>query len=286
MINFTIGTLALVTNNVPALGFLLQTPIEGFEAPDYRNTSFSLPGRHGASFSSQFYDTRLINLQGIIMATNPTDFETYRQQLSLATALKRDANGYPIPTRISFTTMANKSYYIDVYFDKPIFPYEKPNMSSFMLTATAADPFIYGATQVVSGNISPPTGGGYVVPMIVPYASSGSTGGVVTLNNAGVEDVKPLIYLYGSLTSPLITNQTTGKSLQLSYTLAAINNATIDMANQTIKLNNSSSLIGSKTITSDWWALQPGNNNISISTNSSSDTGYAVIKFNPPYVGV
>lgn len=281
---FTIGSLSLITSSLPTAGFTLQQPVQGLEGPNHRTNSFSRPGRHGATVSSQFYDARMITLQGTIGGTSFADFETNRKALIAATAINLDANGYPVATRITFTMLDGASYYVDCFFDKPLMDLTAPTRCDFQVVATAANPFIFGSTQVTSSSISPPSGGGYVVPMIVPYISAAATGGSVTLNNAGSEQAWPIITLTGPLTTPVVTNTTTGKYLQLSYTIATGDQVIIDMYAQTITLSGAS-LIGTKTLASDWWGLVPGNNTISLTTTSSGDTGSMTVAFNPPYVG-
>ncbi|MBJ8343934.1 phage tail domain-containing protein [Antrihabitans sp. YC2-6] len=286
MQDFSIDTLELIVDMAPANGYLLQTPIEGLDGPNHRTGSYSRPGRHGVTVSSIFYGERLIKLRGKVIGTSAADFEDKRQALINALAVTKDENGYPTPTRLSFTTLAGRSYYVDAYFDKPIMDLYTPASCEFMVTALVGDSFIYGATTVNSGNISRPSGGGYVVPMVLPYDSAPSSGGTITVTNDGTEESLPLITLTGLLTNPIITNDTTGKFIQLEYTLASGDTAVIDMNELLITLNDSASLIGSKTITSDWWGIAPGDNSISITTDSPSDDGFATLSFNAAYLGI
>ncbi|WP_396246700.1 phage distal tail protein [Gordonia sp. CNJ-863] len=181
--------------------------------------------------------------------------------------------------------MAGDSYIVDIYFDKPLMNMESPIHATYQVTGVCADPFIFGASTVTSAQIRPPSGGGYAVPMIVPYISDASVGGSITLTNDGTETAMPVITLTGLLTQPVLSNQTTGKRLELNYVLPEGEPLTIDMENQLI-IRSGASQIGAKTIASDWWGLAPGPNAISLTTMSSSDTGYALLTFNPPYMGV
>ena len=285
MQEFKIDTLVVMTGGVPAPGFTLSIPIEGLDGPKHRMSSFSKPGRHGVEVSAQFYDDRLVNLTGLIYGETVEEFEANRRALIRAVAIKKDDDGYPLPTRVTFTTMAGASYYVDVFFDKPIMNMESPIDTTYQVTGVCADPFIFGDTTVTSAQIRPPSGGGYSVPMIVPYISDASVGGSITLTNVGEETAMPVITLTGLLTQPVITNQTTGKRLELNYTLPAGQTMTIDMSRQLI-IRSGASQIGAKTIASDWWGIAPGTNTISVMSMSSSDSGYAVLTFNPPYVGV
>ncbi|MEV0360075.1 hypothetical protein AB0H71_28855 [Nocardia sp. NPDC050697] len=286
MKDFAIGTLPFMSNGVASSGYILQTPVEGLDGPDIRTTAFSRPGADGMIVSNQLYDGRTLKLVGKVLGTSFEEFEANRRALIAAVAIQRDSNGYPVPVRVSFTTMAGASFYVDVHFGKPIMDWQNPVDGDFMLVGTAPSPFIFGATPVVSGNISRPTGGGYAVPMAVPYISMASTGGVVDLNNVGNATAMPIITLTGNLTHPILTNRTTGERLELDYTVPSGSEVVIDMAEPSILLDDSLSLIAAKTNSSDWWGLEPGINSIALDTASASDGGYASLSFNPPYTGV
>lgn len=282
---FSIGSLSLISGSVPTPGFSLHLPVSGLDGPERRINTLSRPGQHGAIVSSELYDARLITLNGRITGTSYADFENNRKAFIAATAISLDSNRYPVPTRISFTMLDGSSYYVDVIFDKPLMDLTYPMLADFQVTATAPNPFIFAATSVTSGAVSPPSGGGYVVPMIVPYTSAAATGGSTILNNAGSETAWPIITLTGPLATPVLSNNTTGSLLQLNYTLATGDQVIIDMFNHTITLNGAS-LISTKTATSDWWGLQPGNNTVTLTTTNTSDTGSMTVAYNTPYVGV
>ncbi|MFI2837537.1 phage distal tail protein [Mycolicibacterium sp. PDY-3] len=288
MINLTIGDLVVIANGVPTSGYLLQTPIEGLDGPERRLSTYARSGFHGLRASSHKYGGRIINLVGSVYSdTSFAEFEERRKALIAATAINYDSGGRETPVRVSFTTMAGQDYYIDCYFDKPDLPLEQPVQSSFQIVGTSVDPFIYAATGVTSAAIRPPSGGGFVIPFVLPFVSAAATGGSVVLNNAGSEIAWPVITLSGPLTTPVITNATTGTYLQLAYTIGTGDQVIIDMHpdNRSITVNGAS-LISTKTDTSDWWSLPPGNSAITLTTTNTGDTGSMVVAFNPPSVGV
>lgn len=285
MQSFKIKDLYLIQNGEATPGFLLQTPINGLESPPIRQNNIARPGRHGSLVTSQYYDGRPISWPGVVSGENPSQYENNRRALLDAVKMVHDDIGYPLPIPVEFTTLSGKSYFANCYFDAPRFALEMPDSAAFHISGLIADPFIFGAVQVVSPTIAPPTGGGYVVPMIVPYTSAGAAGGSVSLANSGQENAMPIITLTGKLTNPTVTNQTTGKFLQLNYTIPVGSTVIIDMANQTITQDGSSK-IATKTVTSDWWDIVPGVNTISVDSTSTSDNGSGLVKFYPPFVGI
>lgn len=285
MRSFQIGSLQLINNSQAAPGFIPQT-FTGLDSPDYRTNEYARPGQDGAIISSMFYDARTVTVEGQLYGTSGLEYESYRQALIAACAINKDSNNYPTPTRVTFTTMGGTSYFFDAIIGRPIIEMQKPLLSDFHLTMTVTNPFIFGNTAFTSPNIAPATGGGFILPVVLPIVSSAAVGGVVTVTNVGQATTLPTITLTGLLTQPALYNQTTGKSMQLSYTINSGDTVVIDMYNKTITLNGSSSLLSTKTSSSDWWGVQPGANQISISTISSGDTGYAVVSGNPSFIGV
>lgn len=285
MRSFAIGSLSLLANNVSAPNFILQIPISGLDAPSYRTNYFSKPGEDGGKVSSLFYDQRPVSLTGAVYANDPAAFETARQALQTACAINKNAAGDPIPTLITYTTLAGNSYFFYAYIDKPIMDYTQPNMCNFLITMTVADPFIYGATQVQSGAILTPSGGGFILPVILPIVSTPTSGGTATLTNGGNARSFPTITLTGPLTNPFIYNQAIGKSMQLNTTIPGGSTVVIDMANKTIMLNGNTPLLSTKDSLSEWWAMVPGPNPITFNTSSTSDTGNLMINFYPAWLG-
>lgn len=283
MRSFNIGSLALITNFVGHPNITLQTPISGLDSPLIRMSSNPKPGDNGSVVSSMFYDNRLVGLTGEIWANNPTDFEAARRALANAVLITKDSNGYPVPTRITFTTLAGTNYYVDVYFDRPIMDYDKPNVSKFTVIGTCVNPFLFGASGYSSGNMTVGTAGGYLSPYISPYITGSTTGGTGTINNLGNVDAPPVLTLVGPLTSPYIYSTATGKFMQINYTINAGDTVKIDMGAKTIILNNSSSLNSYKATGADWFNVLPGLNSFNFSTSSSSDTGFALITGNPAF---
>lgn len=287
MINFQIDTLPIITNSQPNTGYLLQTPIKGLESPKYRTDSSDRPGIDGSRVTGQFYGSRIIDLTGLVYdQSSASNFEILRQKLGTAVSIKKNIYGEPIPTKVTLTTLGGNNYFFNAFFEEPEMPLETINASTFQLVCEVPDAYIFSTTLIDTGTVMPPSTGGYVVPMVLPYVSAGSVGGSVTVNNPGQVDVYPIVNLTGPLTNPIMYNQTTGAYIQLNYTLPAGNTIRIDMANQLVTLNNSSSAINTKSLASSWWQMVKGVNVISLQTSNSSDTGYASAQFYPGYLTV
>lgn len=285
MYNFKIGTLDLIIAGVPQNGILLQTPINGLDDPDRRINVYSNTGQDGSTISGAFYDKRLVRLVGQITSPNPVAHEAARRLLSTACRIQRDDYGQPILTRVSFTTMGGNDYFFDAILDQPKYPWDIINLTDFLVTMTAGDPFLYTPSEVISPWIGIATGGGFISPFISPFTLGTASGGVITVTNNGNVEANPVIEIMGPMTWPYLYNQTTGDFMRITTTINAGDTAKIDMKKRTITLNDSSSLMAFKTTDSDFWKLAMGLNTITVNTISTSDTGAARVRFFTPYLG-
>lgn len=283
MQEFTLGSLQLLGTGIT--DYILQTPIEGLDAPDYRLNYYDKPGEDGGVVSSAFYGSRMVSLNGIVRGGSPQGFENARHALVAACAINKDSTGFPELTRLTFKTLAGNSYFIDAIVRRPIIAFDQVGYSKFLITAQASDPAIYGATVQSSGTIVRASGSGFIWPFIWPFTWGTSTGGSATLNNQGNMPTYPIITIRGSATNPFIYNTTLGRYMQLNYILGTNDVLVIDMKEKTITLNGVTSLLIYKTSGAEWWWLEPGNDVISYSTGSSSDTGTVEITWYNAYLG-
>lgn len=272
--------------------FYLHTPLEGLESPEYRIGTYEKPGEDGGNVSSALYGMRIVTLPGRVNGSNPTQFEANRLLLSQACAIQRDSSGYPVLIRCQFTTLAGATYYFYAQPAKPQFAWNNINFSDFLIQLTVPDPQLFSATAVDSGSIILPTSSGITFPVTFPVSFGGTVGGSVAVTNNGSLFSWPIITLTGQLTNPYILNVTTGRIMQLNYTLNAGDTIKIYMGDSNgvlgkrIMLNDVDSLIATKTSDSEWWAIEPGENLIAFSSGSSADTGTLQLTFNPGYAGV
>jgi hypothetical protein len=216
-------------------------------------------------------------------AATAAAYEQLRRNLGAACAVQRDSDGQPVPVVVNFTTRGGSEYFFNAYARKPVFDYEHATTGDFLLSFVVPDGLIYGADLVSSGAITRPSGGGFHLPTVVPISSSATTGGSVILTNPGTADAFPIITLTGPLTDPYISLSATGEFMQLNYDILGGDVITIDMANHTILLNGSLSLVSAKVSGSSWWSIPAGTTSISLSTSNTSDTGNAQVSFYPVF---
>lgn len=290
MFAFWLGDLQL--HGAGNTNFNLKNPIEGLESPEYRIGSYDRPGEDGGVVSSALYGMRQVTLVGRVSGSNAAQFSDNRFLLSRACAIQCDSKGYPVLTRCQVTTLAGNTFYFYAQVGKPQFSMDNINWSNFLIPLIAPDPQIFGETGVDTGNIIRPQPTGITWPVTWPLIFGGLVGGSTTVNSNGSLFSWPIIRLDGPLTNPYIQNTTTGKLMQLTYTLSAGSFIKIYMGDtpdgpgKRIMLNDVDNLIAAKTSDSEWWAIEPGDNVIAFSSSTAGDTGTFRLTFNPGYVGI
>lgn len=270
----------------PNLGFFLDQKITGMGSAAIRQTAYNISGGHGGYASKTLYGARILGLTGWVYGTDVITYGANRRALETALRLREDANGLNIPNTIFFTADDGNMYQIKGFPSDFSNDDEGVLKSPFMVNFYC--PFPYFLKQAQSNQtIVPPSGGGVVLPFIVPVVIGAQTGGNGVCINNGTAETYPVLTLTGPLTNPTIQNITTGDFITLNITIAAGQVVVIDMNPPvpSIILNGTQSLINNKSTTSSFWYLDVGSNFIVLSTGSVSDTGNVAIAWQDAYLG-
>lgn len=265
-------------------GFILGTPVQGIIAPPIRTPSGNFSGRDGGWVDSQFYASREIVLNVSIDGNSCDDAAGMACQLQESTPIRQ-----ALP--LTITTSSGDSYYADVFHINTEFDVNDERFHTFQITLLAPDPYFYG---VASGSLDPTgwiehtiykiIGGGYPTPYILPVVwAPGTT--PTNVNNPSSIIYYPQIVLQGRFTNPRITNNRTGEYVQLDATTSNGDTVVIDHYNRTVTLNGGS-ILPQRTPGSTWWGLLPGNNSISLTSDSGDDEMEAIIRYRIAYTGV
>lgn len=266
-------------------GIYVANPIEGLEFPELRQASYDRPGEYGAFVANNLYGGRSITLNGNIFSlTSAVDFEAKRRAFILALRLVKDLNAEIQPIVLKFTTMDDLALEVDVHVRDFRMRRDLLQGAEFMIDLYAPEYFL--RSQITqSTSVSRAVGGGGIIPIIIPAVLGASVGGLATINNQGTAEAFPLLYLSGPLTNPIIQNNTINRYIQLMMTINTGEQVIIDMRDKTI-MNGFQSVLGQKTSGSQFWWLTQGNNNISVLTDSSSDTGSVQVQWQNSYLGI
>ena len=260
--------------------------VTGLGNLDIRISGDLYSGRDGGFVSTQFLDQRGISIQGTIFADDSATAENKRREVIAAVS--------GLDVEMVIRTFAGSEYTIQtklvkidgLEFNGNKFSYQ------FRIELLAPDPYIYETTDgdELSAAIAISEGGGYTMDYntdegyVLPVEWEASEQ-PVTITNNGNATFTPVIYLYGELSNPVITNQTTGQSMSLTLTSSTGDVIKIDNKNRTITLNggNILALMGSS---SQWIEIQPGDNIFVLTTDTQADTGSGLIEWFNTYIGI
>jgi len=247
--------------------FRFLPPIDGLEVPQIRTSRQNYSGRDGGRVNAQYYSPRLITFQGHVNEDTCQDHEQARIDLQ---------KGFPIRALINLviTTPAGGTYVTDGYVLDLKMNFGANRYSQFKIDFLCRSAYFLSSTQN-SLDIQRFTGGGFILPVILPIIFAPGTGAVNASNN-GTETVYPLIEIYGSATNPVVTHLGSGEVVAFNLTMADSDKIVVDMNERTATLNGSS-VLSLRTSQSRWWGLNTGANIIRFDTDTSSDTGYARI---------
>lgn len=109
-----------------------------------------------------------------------------------------------------------------------------------------------------------------------------------SVNNDGDVDAWPVWVMHGPGTDPTFTNNTTGKSLSLDYSLVSGQSIIIDTRPgfKTVRLNDGTNLYGSMTPSSSLWPLAEGSNDVSLSMAGTDENSSLDLAFRRKYLSV
>lgn len=287
MNKFQIDNLLLVDRVTPTATDFSVTEIQGLESPLMRLQYFDNPGRDGGTVGALQYGSRTIVVRGEVYNSSSTTFLADRRSLAYACRLQRDTSGYPVLTRLKFTSLDGTDYFVDAAVKDFKNPFQQPSWSEFQVTFVAPSSAILGTTLRTTGQMTVPVGGGFTFPATFPITFGPGSGGTGALTNNGNMDTWPMIYLRGALTNPYLYSVERQKFLKLNYTTSNTTDViTIDMNQRTIILNGTTNILTAKDDTADWFSLPPGACNFLFSTGSSGDTGTAEVTAYDAYMGV
>lgn len=157
--------------------------------------------------------------------------------------------------------------------------------SQVQVTLEAEYPFLQNALQS-SQDVLIFNGGGMSVPMGVPLNLSNGQSQVVTITNNGNYPAYPIFTFVGKLTNPTITNNLTGQTLSLNYSLADnTQSIVVDCYQRTVLLLPSNN-IGRQYASGVFWTVPIGQSTVTLGNANNSDGGKCTITFRDTFLNV
>lgn len=278
-----------IHDNQINIGYWLTPNIQGLEAPSIRLPSFERPNVDGAFVPNQLYGGRAISLEGRVSGGgNVLTYRSRRRTLENAARIYRPG-GALSPITFKFKTMDDLELQALVYVRKLNFPDRLLAGGSYSLDLYAPDIRLL-SQELHSQQLNIFSGGGMAIPLEIPVNMSSGGSIETVINNAGDISSFPLITIYGTIEDPTLSNQTTGESFSLDYTLSSADEfITIDVETRTVLYyadQNTAPVNIRQYFSGDWFDIEPGNNSIKLVVANTSDTGFAIIRWRDAFLGI
>jgi hypothetical protein len=289
---------SIVANGVETLlnddSYVLNQ-LEGFGLPPIQMNSTRGPLQHGETLQGFYLQPRKIVL-GVVGEGGSVLEYLQRRDAMIRLFRPRDT---VLSLRVSEGDFVRQ---IDVSasasFELP-FDMAYPSFVGGAIELTAYDPVWYDPTLKTVNAMIGAGSGAFTVPVPVPWAVGSSViGQTFVISYVGSWISYPIVRIRGPVTSPIVTNQTTGKKLDFTGT-------TIDVGEEYVidcrygyktvkKLSDGSNRIAELTTDSDLssFAILPdpdvpsGQNSISVSGVEASTATAVFVQYFDRYVGV
>jgi len=286
--------------------YLLKNTPEILSTLSTRKTDMEKQSEHGVEDSLSFYDARMLPFEGTIYGSTQAARKTMEEALKQAVALPISqsyggSDGYVL-VLITDEDGTEKQIYAKV-LEPPKFGLvddAMPELRSFEFVLYAKDPVIYGQSLTTeTGPESYLTTTFTIQDGALPTVQDGdlptiqeSTGSILTVSNGGTIGSPPTITISGPTTDPVVSNLTTGKSMDFSkgggVSLGAGDTLTVNVSARTIVKTSGGTdtdVSGALTDASDWIFIEPGDNEFTLFDDSPGDlSGQMQIDVRPAWI--
>lgn len=264
------GTRAVINDptDTDFVGFLTSPPT-GLERAGVRENAEDIPEADGGVHGDFLYSRLTWTLQGVIppIGSQKSWLERQHRLLVATDAMRGDAElrwtpseGLPVrvrfrqqqPTRI--TDRRPKQFLVAGVCESSGIESQDSTVATVAPDAAAPQGFVS-------------------FPLTFPLGGTGNAPVGVVAKNQGRSVAWPKITIYGPCANPRITNATTGQTIVLSYTLNSGESLVIDTEprNRSVLLNGTANRYSAiDFLSTAWWGLAPGQNDIRLGLSSYS----------------
>jgi len=268
-----------------ASGYFVGRPLSGLEVPALSSSGYAKSGEDGFVVSGIYTRERRITINGMLKASCGEDLEVMRRLLANRAIPERDSLSRLQPKVLRIIDFGGGDYSIDVQVLGLIMPREYPTYSRYQLDLISDDFRLYSTTSK-SGIATLSTGGYFSIPFEIPFSFIGGADGSVAVTNSGDTNTFVTIVFNGPLTNPRLYNEDNDSFIQLNTTINTGDYVTVNTKNKTVVGNTGNNLLSTMTDNSTWLYLSAGENVLTLTSGSGSDTGNATVTFKDAYAGL
>ena len=265
--------------------YILSKNWSGFSEIPIDHQLSKAPYQDGKTYIDTLFDPRILTVEFLIKGDNRQ--EVFDRRLTVT----KQFNPKLGVGKIIWEQEDGTTYHLDCIPYTPIFPDGQAQNKWYQVVIVqflAPDPFWYDPTQIQQIMVG--FSGGFSLPFSFPI-NFGTVGTQIDVSNSGNVSTPVIIYLYGEVVDPVITNTTTGEAITISQTVSDGDILIINTA-----FGEKSSLLLSGGVytnafeyidpDSTFWKLEPGSNTISYSVTSEGANAACRVYYFHRYSGV
>lgn len=254
--------------------YLLRNTSEMLGNLTTRQTKSPRQAAHGVDDSPSFYNERILPFNATIVAESQTVRKqmerNLKRLLALPTLQDTIRDGYVL-VRFVDEDAVTMQCYAKIVQDTGIelFEIAEPTVRNLQFVMMVKDHRLPSQALKTASGAETSIGTNFEVvedeSPEVPFELYQTTAPSVTISNNGTIGALPIAVITGPATDPGIENITWGGVLELAgVTLLAGETITFDFEAQSILHSDGTDLSGLLTNDSDWWAVEPGDNDIAL----------------------
>jgi len=265
--------------------YILSKNWSGFSEIPIDHQMSKAPYQDGETYIDTLFSSRILTIEFLIKGNDRQ--EVFDRRLTVA----KQFNPKLGVGKIIWQQEDGTEYYIDCIPYTPIFPDGKAQnkwYQAVILQFIAPNPFWYDPTQLEKIMVG--FSGGFSFPFSFPV-SFGTVGTQIEAINTGNVDTPIMIYLYGEVVDPVITNTTTDEAITIVKTvddgdILIINTAFGEKGALILSGGEYSNAFEYVDPDSVFWKLAPGSNTLSYSVTSEGENAQCRIYYFNRFSGV
>jgi len=243
------------------------------------------PYQDGRTLIDKIYEEREFNIEFTIFASDKQAL--FDRRLNVINHFSPDLG----LGQLKWSQADGGEYYLDCLVSKIEFPQgsaQGTKHQKVLMHMVAPNPFWYDPGQIERTLVG--FSGGWTYPWSFPM-SYGQVGTTIEIANTGNVETPVMIYFYGELVDPVITNARTDEEISIVHTIPdgdilIINTAFGETAVRILSGGEYSNAFEYVDPDSIFWKLQPGSNPINYTVSSEGENAQCLVHYYNRFSGI